>query len=63
MLALLENEIRIAMALSGVSRIGALDRSYVMESESMLPTHVWGAFPLLDESLSRPPAPLPESAA
>lgn len=59
LLALLEAEIRIAMALCGVSRVDQLDRSYVSQGESMLPTHVWGAFPMLDEALARPPAPLP----
>ena len=58
LLALLEAEIRIAMALSGVSRVDQLDRSYVSPGESMLPTHVWGAFPMLDETLARPPLPL-----
>ena len=55
LLELLEIEIRTAMALCGVTRVSQLDRSYLSVSESMLPTHVWGAFPMLDEALASPP--------
>jgi glycolate oxidase len=52
MLELLDAEIRIAMALCGVSRLDALDASYLCLSEPILAQHTWGAFPLLDESLA-----------
>jgi len=52
MLELLEAEIRIAMALCGVSRLNELNSSYVCLSEPVLADHTWGAFPLLDESLA-----------
>ncbi|NCX87842.1 MAG: alpha-hydroxy-acid oxidizing protein [Betaproteobacteria bacterium] len=52
LLELLDAEIRIAMALCGVSRLDALDPSYLCLSEPLLAQHTWGAFPLLDESLA-----------
>jgi isopentenyl diphosphate isomerase/L-lactate dehydrogenase-like FMN-dependent dehydrogenase len=47
-LELLEDEIRIAMGLLGVSRLSALDRSYVAPAAPVSAPHVTSAFPLLD---------------
>lgn len=58
LLELLELEIRIAMALCGVGQVDQLNPVYLSKSESMLPTYTWGAFPMLEESLSAPPGPL-----
>jgi isopentenyl diphosphate isomerase/L-lactate dehydrogenase-like FMN-dependent dehydrogenase len=58
LLELLELEIRIAMALCGVGQVDQLNPVYLRKSESMLPTYTWGAFPMLEESLSAPPGPL-----
>ncbi len=55
MLELLETEIRTTMALCGVSRVEELGPAYLSLGESMLPTHVWGAFPMLPEALAMPP--------
>lgn len=55
LLSLLEIEIKIAMALCGVTHPSQLNSSHITQSESMLPTHAWGAFPMLDESFSSPP--------
>jgi isopentenyl diphosphate isomerase/L-lactate dehydrogenase-like FMN-dependent dehydrogenase len=46
---LLEEEIRICLALLGVSRIGAVDRSYLHPATPVTPPHVSSAFPLLHE--------------
>jgi glycolate oxidase len=48
-LELLEEEIRICLALLGVSRIGAVDRSYLHPATPVTPPHVSSAFPLLHE--------------
>lgn len=55
LLNLFETEIKVAMALCGVNHPSQLNRSHIAQSESMLPTHAWGAFPMLDESFSSPP--------
>ncbi len=55
LLELLESEIRIAMALSGAASRADLGRSHLAISQSMLPTHTWGAFPMLNDDLSAPP--------
>jgi isopentenyl diphosphate isomerase/L-lactate dehydrogenase-like FMN-dependent dehydrogenase len=48
MLELLEDEIRIALALLGVDRLSALDPSYVHPAPAVARPHVFSAFPLLD---------------
>jgi isopentenyl diphosphate isomerase/L-lactate dehydrogenase-like FMN-dependent dehydrogenase len=48
MLELLEDEIRIALALLGVDRLSALDASYVHAAPPVTLPHVFSAFPLLD---------------
>jgi glycolate oxidase len=48
-LELLEEEIRISLALLGVNRLGALDRSYLHAAAPVVPAHVASAFPLLEE--------------
>ncbi|HEV8441807.1 MAG TPA: alpha-hydroxy acid oxidase [Methylomirabilota bacterium] len=48
-LELLEDEIRICLALLGVSSLGALDRSYLHAATPVSPVHVTSAFPLLHE--------------
>jgi glycolate oxidase len=48
-LELLEEEIRICLALLGVSRIGAVDRSYLHAATPVTAPHVSSAFPLLHE--------------
>jgi isopentenyl diphosphate isomerase/L-lactate dehydrogenase-like FMN-dependent dehydrogenase len=48
-LELLEEEIRICLALLGVSRIGDVDRSYLHAATPVTPPHVSSAFPLLHE--------------
>ena len=48
-LSLLEDEIRICMALLGVNRLSALDSSYLHAASPVRPAHVTSAFPLLDE--------------
>jgi isopentenyl diphosphate isomerase/L-lactate dehydrogenase-like FMN-dependent dehydrogenase len=55
LLELLESEIRIAMALSGAASRADLGRSHLTISQSVLPTHTWGAFPMLNDDLSAPP--------
>jgi glycolate oxidase len=47
-LELLEIEVRIALALLGVDRIAALDRSYLSPAAPVTAPHVHSAFPLLD---------------
>ena len=48
-LEILEEEIRICLALLGVTHLGALDRSYVHHAAPpVTPVHVTSAFPLLD---------------
>ena len=44
-----EEEIRICLALLGVSRIGAVDKSYLHPATPVTPPHVSSAFPLLHE--------------
>ncbi|HUG35863.1 MAG TPA: alpha-hydroxy acid oxidase [Candidatus Limnocylindrales bacterium] len=46
---LLEDEIRIAMALLGVDRLSALDGSYLHAATPVTRPHVTSAFPLLEE--------------
>ncbi len=46
-LELLEDEMRIALALLGVDSLGALDRSYLHPAAPVVPPHVTSAFPLL----------------
>jgi glycolate oxidase len=48
-LQLLEEEIRICLALLGVSRIGALDKSYLHPAMPVVAPHVSSAFPLMHE--------------
>jgi glycolate oxidase len=48
MLELMEDEIRIALALLGVDRLAALDPSYVHPAPPVNLPHVFSAFPLLD---------------
>ena len=48
MLELMEDEIRIALALLGVDRLAALDASYVHPAPTVALPHVFSAFPLLD---------------
>jgi glycolate oxidase len=48
MLELMEDEIRIALALLGVDRLAALDPSYVHPAPPVTLPHVFSAFPLLD---------------
>jgi glycolate oxidase len=48
MLELMEDEIRIALALLGVDRLAALDSSYVHAAPPVTLPHVFSAFPLLD---------------
>ncbi len=48
MLELMEDEIRIALALLGVDRLAALDASYVHPAPAVALPHVFSAFPLLD---------------
>jgi glycolate oxidase len=47
-LEILEEEIRIAMGLLGVTHLGALDRSYLHHAPPVTAAHVTSAFPLLD---------------
>jgi glycolate oxidase len=47
-LELLEEEIRIAMALLGTPRLAMLDRSYLAPATPVCPPHVTSAFPLLE---------------
>jgi isopentenyl diphosphate isomerase/L-lactate dehydrogenase-like FMN-dependent dehydrogenase len=47
-LEILEEEIRIALGLLGVTHLGALDRSYIHAAPPVTPAHVTSAFPLLD---------------
>ncbi len=49
MLELLENEIRINLALAGLSSIDQLDPGSVLPAEPVVPPHVLGAFPLMDQ--------------
>jgi isopentenyl diphosphate isomerase/L-lactate dehydrogenase-like FMN-dependent dehydrogenase len=48
-LELLEEEIRICLALLGVSRIGAVDKSYLHAATPVTMPHVSSAFPLMHE--------------
>jgi isopentenyl diphosphate isomerase/L-lactate dehydrogenase-like FMN-dependent dehydrogenase len=48
MLELMEEEIRIALALLGVDRLAALDPSFVHPAPPTALPHVFSAFPLLD---------------
>ena len=48
-LQLLEEEIRICLALLGVSRIGAVDKSYLHPAPPVVLPHVSSAFPLMHE--------------
>jgi glycolate oxidase len=48
-LELLEEEIRICLALLGVSRIGAVDKSYLHAAMPVTMPHVSSAFPLMHE--------------
>ena len=48
-LELLEEEVRIGLALLGVDRPSALDPSYLRPATPVGPAHVTSAFPLLDE--------------
>jgi isopentenyl diphosphate isomerase/L-lactate dehydrogenase-like FMN-dependent dehydrogenase len=48
-LELLEDEIRIALALMGAASLGALDRSYLHVATPVTPAHAVSAFPLLEE--------------
>ena len=48
MLELMEDEIRIALALLGVDRIGALDASYLHAAPPVVWPSITSAFPLID---------------
>jgi glycolate oxidase len=48
MLELMEDEVRIALALLGVDRLSALDPSYVHAAPPVALPHVFSAFPLID---------------
>ena len=48
-LELLEDEVRICLALLGVNSLGALDRSYLAAATPVSHPHVTSAFPLLEE--------------
>lgn len=48
-LELLEDEIRVCLGLLGVSRLGALDRSYLTVASPVTRPHVTSAFPLIEE--------------
>jgi isopentenyl diphosphate isomerase/L-lactate dehydrogenase-like FMN-dependent dehydrogenase len=47
MLEILEDEVRRALGLLGVTRFSALDGSYLRAAAAVTPPHVLGAFPLL----------------
>jgi isopentenyl diphosphate isomerase/L-lactate dehydrogenase-like FMN-dependent dehydrogenase len=49
MLELLENEIRVNMALMGVRTIAELDASLVEKAPPLADPHVLSAFPLLEQ--------------
>jgi isopentenyl diphosphate isomerase/L-lactate dehydrogenase-like FMN-dependent dehydrogenase len=49
MLELLEQEMRINLALTGLSSIEQLTPASVLPAEPVAPPHVLSAFPLLDE--------------
>lgn len=63
MLELLETEVRIALALCGVTSPTQLDRSYLTDSDAVLSTNTWGAFPMIDRSYSAPPSAHPPDEA
>ncbi len=48
-LELLEDEVRIALALLGVSSVGEIDRSYLHAATPVTRPHATSAFPLLEE--------------
>ena len=48
-LELLEDEIRIALALLGVTSWKELDRSYLHPATPVVPPHAQSAFPLIEE--------------
>ena len=48
-LEILEEEVRICLALLGVSSLGALDRSYLAAAAPVRHPHMTSAFPLLEE--------------
>ena len=48
MLELLEDEIRIALALLGVDRVGALDASYLHPAPPVTWPSITSAFPLIE---------------
>jgi glycolate oxidase len=48
-LELLEDEVRICLALLGVDSLGALDRSYLAAATPVRHPHMTSAFPLLEE--------------
>jgi len=48
-LEILEDEIRICLALLGASSLGVLDRSYLHAATPVGPPHATSAFPLLEE--------------
>ncbi|MCS6779216.1 MAG: alpha-hydroxy-acid oxidizing protein [Geminicoccaceae bacterium] len=49
MLELLEEEIRIALGLLGVTRLAELGRSHLARAEAVRPPGFWSAFPLVAE--------------
>jgi glycolate oxidase len=55
-LQLLEEEVRICLALLGVTRFAELDPSYTHVAHPVVPTHVHSAFPLLDFEAAEPGA-------
>ena len=48
-LELLEDEIRIALGLLGVTRYAELDRSYLHAAPVVTPPHIMSAFPLIEQ--------------
>jgi glycolate oxidase len=48
-LEILEDEVRICLALLGVDSLGALDRSYLATATPVRHPHMTSAFPLLEE--------------
>ena len=47
-LEILEDEVKVAMGLLGVTGLDQLDRSYICPAPPTVHTHVFSAFPLLD---------------
>jgi len=48
-LELLEDEVRICLGLLGVTRLAALDKTYLRAAAPVTAPHVTSAFPLIGE--------------